>query len=160
MPSKNALSADNQQESLPAWWIVGFVDGEGCFSVACNKNSTTKLGYQVFPEFVITQGYKSLHTLQQINSFFGCGHIYINRRHDNHKENIYRYCVRSLADITTIIIPFFKKYKLHTDKSKDFDIFCDIVELMKLKIHLTPKGLQKILQLKSQMNRKVIFTKK
>jgi hypothetical protein len=31
--SNNATSADNQQERL-AYWIVGFVDGEGTFSVS------------------------------------------------------------------------------------------------------------------------------
>ncbi len=54
MSSKNASGADNQQERLD-WWIVGFVDGEGTFSVSFNRNSTTSCGYQVFPEFVITQ---------------------------------------------------------------------------------------------------------
>ena len=159
MPSKKDLSADNQQERLQSWWVVGFVDGEGCFSVSCNKNSTTKLGYQVFPEFVITQGYKSLRTLQRINKFFNCGKIYINRRHDNHKENIYRYCVRSLDDIRGVIIPFFVKNRLQTEKARDFQIFCQAIEIMKKKEHLTDKGLKRIFYLKSTMNRKVKFTK-
>jgi hypothetical protein len=30
---KNVMSADNQQERLDPMWIVGFVDGEGCFYV-------------------------------------------------------------------------------------------------------------------------------
>src|SRR6059058_6284304 len=33
-------------------WIVGFVDGEGCFSVTIQK-TTTATGWQVFPEFVV-----------------------------------------------------------------------------------------------------------
>lgn len=42
--SKNASSADNQQErSEIKGWIVGFTDGEGCFSVSIIKNKTTKL---------------------------------------------------------------------------------------------------------------------
>ncbi len=32
-------------------WLVGFVDGEGCFYVGWNPNSTMKLGVQVLPEF-------------------------------------------------------------------------------------------------------------
>jgi hypothetical protein len=29
------------------YWVVGFVDGEGCFSVGVFKNKTLRLGYQV-----------------------------------------------------------------------------------------------------------------
>ena len=65
MSSKNGLSRDNQQERLKTiGWIVGFVDGEGCFSVSVFKNKTTKNGWQIFPEFVVTQGEKSISTLQ------------------------------------------------------------------------------------------------
>jgi hypothetical protein len=54
--SDNMLGADNQQERLrTVGWIVGFVDGEGCFSVTIQK-ATTATGWQVFPEFVVTQG--------------------------------------------------------------------------------------------------------
>ena len=49
----NVSVADNQQERLDAEWIVGFVDGEGCFSVSFFRNKTTKFGWQVFPEFVV-----------------------------------------------------------------------------------------------------------
>ena len=37
-------------------WIVGFVDGEGCFSIALYRNRTYKLGWQVLPDFVVVQG--------------------------------------------------------------------------------------------------------
>ena len=38
IPSKNVFGADNQQERLKiACWIVGFTDGEGCFSIAVIK---------------------------------------------------------------------------------------------------------------------------
>lgn len=36
-------------------WVVGFIDGEGCFHISVSKNSTMKLGYQVSLEFTITQ---------------------------------------------------------------------------------------------------------
>ncbi|MEZ4180628.1 MAG: hypothetical protein R3B41_03935 [Candidatus Doudnabacteria bacterium] len=43
MPSKNQSSADNQQDEFK-YWLVGFVDGEGTFSVSFNKNKTTSSG--------------------------------------------------------------------------------------------------------------------
>ena len=128
MLSKKVSSADNQQERLRiASWIVGFTDGEGCFSVSIIKNKTSKLDWQVFPEFVITQGKKSLSALKTFEKFFKCGKIYVNNRYDNHKENLYRYCVRSVKDLHEVVIPFFQSNQLITSKRNDFKIFCEII---------------------------------
>ncbi|PIV00644.1 endonuclease [Candidatus Shapirobacteria bacterium CG03_land_8_20_14_0_80_39_12] len=150
-------SADNQQERLKmVGWVVGITDGEGCFTVSINKNSTTKLGCQILPEFVITQGERSLTSLKRIERFFKCGRIFVNRRHDNHKENIYRYCVRSINNLKTIIIPFFEKNKLLTEKKKDFYYFSKIVDLMLARKHLSKKGIERIGRIIQKMNTKKI----
>ena len=155
--SNNVSTADNQQERLRfIGWIVGYTDGEGCFSVSVFKNKTTKFGYQVFPEFVITQGEKSKDSLTIVRKFFSCGQIYVNNRKDNHTENIYRYCVRSLSAIQSIIIPFFLKYPLRTNKQKDFLLFVQAVKIISQKKHLTPSGFSKIVEIKSKMNRKIL----
>ena len=108
--SDNVSGADNQQERPETiGWVVGFVDGEGCFSIAIQRCRMVKLGWQVFPEFVVTQGAKSLAALETLQQFFGCGRIHINRRYDNHKENLYRYCVRAVADLRNRIVPFFSR---------------------------------------------------
>ncbi len=155
IPSNKAIGADNQQERLKiAYWITGFTDGEGCFSIAVINNKTTKFGKQIFPEFVVTQGMKSLTALEKIKNFFGCGNIFINKRYDNHNENLYRYCVRSLGELNARIIPLFKKYPLQTYKQKDFLIFEKVVKSMIKKKHLTEKGRKEILGLISEMNRR------
>ncbi len=148
MPSKNVSSRVNQQERLiTVGWIVGFTDGEGCFSVSVFKNKTTKRGYQIFPEFVVTQGEKSLEALKLIKSYFNCGEIYINHRYDNHKENLYRYCVRNIHDLKDKIIPFFESNSLKTAKIKDFEKFKKVVFLMNNREHLTNIGFSKILEI-------------
>ena len=44
--SENPIGADNQQETelaeIDPWWVVGFVDGEGCFSVSIHRNDLAK----------------------------------------------------------------------------------------------------------------------
>ena len=155
MPSKNTFSAGNQQERLDiAYWISGFTDGEGCFSVSVIKNKTTRTGKQIFPEFVITQGEKSLSALKIIKKFFGCGNIFENKRYDNHNENLYRYCIRSTTDLNSTIIPFFEKFSLKTNKQKDFEMFKKVIKKMLNKEHLTKKGWNEIVNLASKMNRK------
>lgn len=146
--TENVSSADNQQERLRfSWWIVGFTDGEGCFSVSIFRNKTCRLRWQVMPEFVLTQGQSSLSSLKKVKMFFNCGHIFINKRYDNHHENLYRYCVRRREDLNQIIIPFFLKYQLLTAKRKSFEKFYKALYLINKEKHLTQQGLEQIAQL-------------
>ena len=154
MGSNNLSSGENQQERLNPYWLTGFTDGEGCFSISIFKNRTLKSGYQVFPEFVLTQGAKSLDTLEEIKDFFGCGRIYENKRYDNHRESLYRYCVRNKTDLIQKICPFFNKYTLQTAKKIDFELFKQGLEIIKNGEHLTDKGFMKIQEIASQMNRR------
>jgi hypothetical protein len=153
MLTENVPGADNQQERPETiGWIVGFTDGEGCFSVSIVRNKTSSLNWQVMPEFVITQGDKSLNALYKIKSFFGCGNIFVNRRHDNHKENLYRFCIRSLRDINEKVVPFFRKHPLQTAKAQDFEYFAKIMDMIKKKEHLTLDGITKIVKIAGLMN--------
>ena len=155
LSSKKVFGADNQQERLEIEsWIVGFTDGEGCFSVSLIKNKTSKNGWQVFPEFVVTQGQKSLSALHVFKDYFKCGRIFINKRHDNHNENIYRFCIRSISELNIIVIPFFEKYHLKTAKLNDYLIFKKIVLMMSKQKHLKKNGIDRIASLIENMNRK------
>ena len=145
----------NQQERQEIKsWIVGFTDGEGCFSISFIRNATNKSGWQIFPEFVITQGSKSLKALKIFQQYFKCGKIFINKRYDNHHEHLYRFCIRSINDLSDKIVPFFSEYKLKTAKQNDFRIFKKIIKLMQSKKHYTKSGMNKIAKLVEKMNRK------
>lgn len=147
-PSQNPTSADYQQERPQLqWWIVGFTDGEGCFSISIFKNKTSQFLWQIMPEFVLTQGESSLSSLQLVKNYFQVGHLYVNKRYDNHREHLYRYCVRNRNDLTTVIIPFFQKYPLKTAKQRDFELFCQVIDRMNNREHLTKDGLQTIARL-------------
>ena len=154
------MSAENQQERLVnIGWIVGFVDGEGCFCLGFVRQSDRakrkgyKTGYQVFHEFAVTQGAKSLSVLHRLREFFGVGRVYANKRYDNHKEHLYRYVVRKRNELVKVIIPFFRQNPLRTMKAQDFEKFARCVELMGNKHHLTREGLIEIAQITETMNR-------
>ena len=163
--SKNAMSADNQQERLiKIGWILGFVDGEGCFSIGFIKQANRKeesrmrkgykTGYQVSHEFVVTQGEKSLESLEILKDFFQVGNIYINKRYDNHKEHLYRYVVRNRNDLVSVIIPFFESNFLQTNKKDDFIRFSECVHKIEKGEHLTIEGMISIAKITSKMNRR------
>ena len=158
MPSEKVSGADNQQERLKfIGWIVGFVDGEGCFTVSFFKHpkSRLRLKWQVFPEFVITQGMKSQKALENIKKFLGCGEIYLNKRYGNHHEHLLKYVVRNREELLNRIIPFFEKNPLQSEKRNDFKVFAKIVRMMGKKKHLKENGLKRIrLMVRTMNNRK------
>lgn len=159
--SDNVSRAENQQERLiKIGWIIGFVDGEGCFSVGFIKQPDRlgrkgyKLGIQPYYEFAVTQGVSSKDALLTLKKFFGVGELYINKRYDNHKEHLYRYTVRKKEYLLNIIIPFFEKHQLQTQKRKSFAIFAKCMKMIDQKRHLTKTGLIKIIKLTENMNHK------
>jgi len=150
-----ASGADNQQERPGfAQWVVGFVDGEGCFSVPIYRNQSCRLGWQVQPSFTVVQGERSAAVLHMLKEYFGCGNVGRNGRHDNHREDMWRYCVRALYDLSTRIIPFFEDNPLVTAKAGDFRRFACVVQLMNEGVHLRVDGLRVIAEIAQEMNRK------
>ena len=161
MLSDNPSGADDQQERLiSSDWVVGFVDGEGCFSLSLVKQAGGasrvgyKLGWQVNPRFAVTQGARSADVLHALRDFFGVGRVHRNRRHDNHKEDLYRYDVSRLIELSHVIIPFFERNPLRTAKQSDFLAFSSCVQLLERRQHLHPEGLIRILELLQTMNHK------
>lgn len=155
MNSENPSGAVNQQER-PGFeqWIVGFVDGEGCFSISIVRNATSRLGWQVQHEFVVTQSNESIESLKRLQSFFDCGFVYENERHDNHRSPLARYVVRRRDDLRMKIVPFFESNPLMTAKRNDFMLFRSVLELMDNRRHLDFEGLSTIAAITQRMNRK------
>ena len=155
MSSENPSGAVNQQERLGfEQWVVGFVDGEGCFSISVVKNSGCRLGWQVQHEFSVTQAEPSRPALEELIEFFGCGSIIENNRSDNHHYRLMRYAVKRRSDLVDLIIPFFEEHPLRTAKQHDFESFCAVISMMKRDLHLTREGLEQIARITETMHRK------
>ena len=153
MGSDNPSSADNQQERLLTNdWVVGFVDGEGCFSCPIYRQSSMILGWQVQPAFAVVQGASSRDVLEDMRRFFGCGKVYVNRRRDNHREDLYRFYVSKFGDLRDVIVPFFQANPLRTSKRDNFDKFAEVIRLIDLRRHLTVSGLIEIAEIAQTMN--------
>ena len=153
MSSDNPSGADNQQERLiTIGWLVGFVDGEGCFSVPIFRQRSMSHGWQVQPAFAVVQGASSRDVLEEMVEFFGCGKVSVNRRHDNHREDLCRYNVSRFGDLRDIVVPFFQENPLRTAKRDNFAKFAMIIELMDRRRHLTVPGLVEIAEIAQTMN--------
>jgi hypothetical protein len=132
---------------LEAQWIVGFVDGEGCFHVSVNPHAEMSVGYQVLPEFTVVQHERDVQILHALKAHFGCGVV---RR--NHGDRM-AYRVRSKEHLLERIVTFFMAHPLKTKKNIDFLKFRDVLLLMESGAHLTSEGVEKIRVLAGQMNR-------
>ena len=158
----NVTGAENQQERLIEFrgWVIGFVDGEGCFSIGFNRQEDRmnrkgyKTGYQVSHRFAVTQGVKSIACLEELQSFFGVGRIFTNRRHDNHREHLAQYVVDRRTELIEVIIPFFRRFPMHSAKQEDFEKFATCLALVEQGRHLVPAGLAEIAEIAQTMNRR------
>ena len=131
---------------LEAQWVVGFVDGEGCFFVGINPHPEMKSGFQVLPEFTVVQHKRDVQLLFALKRFFGCGVV-----RQNHDERM-AYRVRGVDHLRERIVPFFEKHPLKTKKHLDFLKFRRVLMMMERNEHLTPDGIDKIRKIAFQMN--------
>lgn len=131
---------------LNAQWVVGFVDGEGCFHIGINKNQEMRFGLQVLPEFTVVQHEVDQQVLYALKDYFGCGVV-----RKNHGTRL-SYRVRGHENLLHKILPFFENHELKTRKRIDFTKFRKVVLLMEKKEHLTLDGIDKIRKIKTSMN--------
>ena len=61
--------------SLNPYYVTGFTDGEGCFSITVSPNPRYKTGYRVKAVFHIGLHIRDLALLEQIQLLFGVGKI-------------------------------------------------------------------------------------
>jgi len=149
--SKNLLEPKSSDKntnilSLNPWFITGFTDGDGSFSVSIAKKKSG-LSWKIQPIFTIGLDSKDLDLLVQIKAYFKVGRIYTSGR------GIVYYTVGSTKDIIKYILPHFDKYNLATLKLKDYLVFKNIVLLMEKGEHKSLSGLLKIFSLRAILNK-------
>ena len=158
----NVSGAENQQERLIEFrgWVIGFVDGEGCFSIGFVRQPSRPgrkgyaTGFQVSHEFAVTQGASGVRCLHDLRDFFSVGQVLANKRYDDHREHLYRYVVRKRSELLETIIPFFRQHPMRSPKQQNFEKFARCVELIAVGRHLSVDGLIEIAGIAETMNRK------
>lgn len=90
---------------------------------------------------------KDLALLEQIQSYFKFGKIY-------NKPLSVSYLVTYVDDLQ-LIIDHFDTHTLLTQKGADFELFKQAFILIKNKEHLTDEGLEKIVAIKSSINKRL-----
>ena len=133
--------------SLHPQWITGFTDAEGSFGLKIFKSEGYKFGWRYQPFFQIKLNHRDLEILRRIQAYFGgAGKI-------SFEKNSAKYTVTTVNELMLVVIPFFEKYPLLTQKFADFELFRKIILIMFDKGHLTEQGFLNILNLRYNLNR-------
>lgn len=132
---------------LHPYWVTGFTDAEGRFSLRITKNSNRKSGWRLSPTFAIELNTRDLALLIRIQAFFGVGTVTSRKT-----RNTAVYLVQSFEELTRVIIPHFEKYPLITQKQADFFLFKSIMESLNRKEQSTVEGLQNIINMRASIN--------
>jgi hypothetical protein len=129
-------------------YVVGFVDGEGCFSITFNRNRTELPEVRLIFEIELREDDREI--LERIKEVLQCGNIYYLRyaRYAKWRPHV-KYKVSNFRDIQEKIIPFFKKYRLQAKKQYQFEKFCRVAAVIEKKGHLTEDGIRRIREIKA-----------
>lgn len=158
MGSDNPTGGDDQQETrggelerseLHPMWVSGFVDGEGCFSVAIHGNPHVRRtrGIQIVPTFQVSQHRSSRWILEELVSVFGVGRV----RDKGRESEVLVYSVYGVKNIYAHVLPFFDQHP-PVVKAHDYRLFSKVVRALWSKAHLEPEGFERIVRWAYAMN--------
>ena len=84
--------------------------------------------------------------MKSLVDYFGCGQYYSYNKYGEFK-------CQTFIDNYEKILPFFRKYPILGVKSKDFEDWSKVAEIIKTKDHITKEGFNKICKIKDRMNK-------
>jgi hypothetical protein len=144
---KSILTKFKGKEKNLHYYLSGFVDGEGSFSVSIIKHSNQVFSWMINPCFQVYQHEKHRYILELFQFVFKTGSIY--RKSGTHP--VLNFSIDSRRAILEKVIPFFDRYPLIV-KDETYKKFRTIVNMMEKKEHLQIQGFKKIVDIAFSMN--------
>jgi hypothetical protein len=148
--------------------IMGFVEGEGCFSITIqrvidrrprkrDKPSNIKRPYlfTIKPTFRMTISARDRQILEEARETLGFGQIYVQERSqkDPKCKDVAHYYAQGLKECLAAK-DFFQRQTFYTKKGKDFELWCKALEIIKSGSHLEKAGILEICGIRDKMNKR------
>ena len=133
-----------QERKLNPWFVTGYTDGEGSFSIRLRTKSSSIFGYNVSIVYSIGAEVNPLNfnLLERVKYYFeGVGSI-------SKSGNMYYFEVSSIKALLNVR-KHFEEFPLQTTKFVHFKLWCQVMDIINKKEHLTESGFYKILSIKS-----------
>lgn len=135
-------------KAIPAhigYYLAGFTDGEGSFNLNFRKRDDYQQPWKVSLCFNVSQRDKVVLAL--FKKHLQCGTMRVR------EDGVWYYEVNNFNAIVENVIPFFDRFGfLSSKKKRDFAKFVQISILMRNGEHLTEPGIQRLLQIRKDMN--------
>jgi hypothetical protein len=127
------------------YYLAGFVDGEGSFNVVFRKRKDYRMPWKISACFNVSQRDRVILAL--LKRHLKCGTM------RQRQDGVWYFEVNNQAAIANNVIPFFKHFGfLSAKKKRDFSKFKQVVELIQNGEHLHREGVQRILEIRTDMN--------
>ena len=140
------------------FWVTGFTNGDGSFHLNIKK-SDSYLSHRVSLRFSINLNIRDAEVLKGLVTYFKNLNKPLNEtkvqedQHVSKSNNTVSLAITKTSELIEVIIPFFEKYSLQGLKSLDFADFKKVAMMINAKEHLTNEGLNRILEIKLNMNK-------
>lgn len=147
--------------NITAYWLLGFIEGEGCFSI--NRGNNYRL------DFSLSQTYSNLELMKKFKVYLenlpntngnhagAMGISSIISKKAN-QQSVIRIETARIGFITDIFIPFLDSLNWHSKKQLDFQDWKNILILREHGHHLAKIGAKVIDLILSQMNNNRLST--
>lgn len=129
-------------------WLVGFIDGEGCFYINVIKSNTN---FKVWLLFQITQHNRDFDLIEKIALYLNCGSV----KQRGKDLDAVDFEVTKFELINTQIIPFLLANPLKSSKSYDFSSFYEAAQIINNKNtrQWESNDIENLLNIKDKMNK-------
>ena len=129
------------------YYLLGFTDAEGCFSISMKKEDTARFGWALDPLFQITQHKQNKEILEAFKSELNCGRIIEKPG----QPDLLLYLVDNRRQLVEKVIPFFEKHKL-LGKENDFQKFKEVIMGLENKMHREKETFVELIKKCYEMN--------
>lgn len=127
----------NDKINISPYWVTGFFDGEGCFSLYVRRDKQKRknhfaIYYRWQADFAITLREDDIEVLKKFEKYFNAGAVSFTKL-KKLKEDLLNKCtyhIVSTKDLVKKVIPHFEKYPLKSKKAADFILWKEAVKII------------------------------
>jgi hypothetical protein len=135
-------------------WLAGLIDGEGHFGINISKMKSAYLGYVVAVVCQIGLTIADIDVLKEIQQKLELGSITTQDRYRTRNPNHQPFAKWRVTNLKECLAlrDILNKHPLRSKKRKDFLLWCEALEIIQKREHLTKKGFLEITMIRDEMN--------
>lgn len=140
----------SNNKKLNPWYITGYSDGDSSFWFSIIPNNKLKVNFEIRPGYSIIAAINPAnYELMLLLDEYFCG---IGSILTDNKTKMYEYRIQGFKNCL-IVKNHFLSYPLMTYRLVYFTMWCDMLDLIKNKSHITIEGLNKLVNIKASFPR-------